>query len=59
MTLSARTMLLRYLALPAAAIALAGTAEALRSLATFVGADTIKLGRVSPKHLAAALRRAL
>ena len=39
--------------------ALAGTAEALRSLATFVGADTIKLGRVSPKHLAVALRRTL
>ena len=39
--------------------ALAGTTEALRSLATFVGADTIKLGRVSPPRLAVALRRTL
>ena len=38
-------------------LALAGAAEALRSLATFVGADTITLGRVSPQRLAAALRR--
>ncbi len=39
--------------------ALAGTADAFRSLATFVGADSIKLGRVSPMHLAMALRRTL
>ena len=39
--------------------ALAGTAEALRSLATFVGADRVSLGRVTPTQLAAPLRRAL
>jgi len=39
--------------------ALAGTADALRSLATFVGADEVTLGRVSPRALAAPLRRAL
>jgi uncharacterized protein YcaQ len=37
--------------------ALAGTAEAFRSLATFVGAESITLGRVSPPRLAAALRK--
>jgi uncharacterized protein YcaQ len=39
--------------------ALRGLAEALRSLARFVGADDLTLGRVSPAHLAAPLRRAL
>ncbi len=39
--------------------ALAGTAEALRSLAAFVGADRIDLGRVTPARLALPLRRAL
>jgi len=39
--------------------ALAGTAAALRSLATFVGADRIDLGRVAPARMAAPLRRAL
>ncbi len=39
--------------------ALAGLADALRSLARFVGADTVTLGRVSPGSLAAPLRRAV
>jgi len=39
--------------------ALAGTAEAMHSLAAFVGADRVTLGRVSPARLAAPLRRAL
>ncbi len=39
--------------------ALAGTAEAARSLATFVGADDIALERVTPAKLAVPLRRAL
>jgi uncharacterized protein len=39
--------------------ALAGTAEAIRSLATFVGADTITLGRVTPSSLARAFRTAV
>ena len=39
--------------------ALAGLADSLRSLATFVGADTISLGRVSPSSLRAPLRRRL
>ncbi len=39
--------------------ALAGTAGALSSLAAFVGADRIELGRVTPSRLAAPLRRAL
>ena len=38
---------------------LAGTAAALRSLATFVGADRIEIGRVAPAALARPLRRAL
>jgi uncharacterized protein YcaQ len=37
--------------------ALAGVGEALRSLATFVGADEISVGRVSPAELGTALRR--
>jgi len=39
--------------------ALAGTAEAARSLAAFVGADGVTLERVTPARLAAGLRRAL
>jgi uncharacterized protein YcaQ len=39
--------------------ALAGIGEALRSLATFVGADEISLGRVTPSALAPALRKAV
>lgn len=39
--------------------ALAGIAEALRSLAAFVGADQVTVGRVSPPALAAPQRRAL
>jgi len=39
--------------------ALAGTAAALRSLATFVGADDVSVGRVTPAALAAPLRRAV
>jgi hypothetical protein len=39
--------------------ALAGIAAALRSLAGFVGADHVTLGRVTPTTLAAPLRRAL
>ena len=39
--------------------ALAGVAEALRSLATFVGADRVTLGAVEPRRLAAPLKRAL
>jgi uncharacterized protein YcaQ len=39
--------------------ALAGLADSLRSLATFVGADGIALGRVVPSSLAAPLRRLL
>jgi uncharacterized protein YcaQ len=39
--------------------ALAGIAEALRSLATFVGADHVTLGRVFPASFTAPLRRAL
>jgi len=39
--------------------ALAGTAEAVRSLATFVGADDVSVGRVAPGSLATPLRRAL
>jgi uncharacterized protein YcaQ len=38
---------------------LAGVAEALRSLATFVGAEHVTLGRVTPAALAPALRRAV
>jgi uncharacterized protein len=38
---------------------LAGLADALRSLATFVDADTITLGRVTPSALRAPLRRLL
>jgi uncharacterized protein YcaQ len=38
---------------------LAGTADALRSLAQFVGADRVTLGHVSPTRLALPLRRAL
>jgi hypothetical protein len=38
---------------------LAGTAAALRSLATFVGADEVAVARVAPAGLAAPLRRAL
>jgi hypothetical protein len=39
--------------------ALAGTAAALRSLARFVGADEIEIGRVTPAALRAPLRRAV
>jgi hypothetical protein len=39
--------------------ALDGAAESLRSLATFVGADRVTLGRVTPSRLAVPLRRAL
>jgi len=39
--------------------ALAGVGEALRSLATFVGAEDVTLGRVTPVALAPALRRAV
>jgi uncharacterized protein YcaQ len=39
--------------------ALAGTVDAIRSLATFVGGETITLGRVAPAGLAAVLRRNL
>ena len=39
--------------------ALAGLAEAVTSLAAFVGADRITLGRVTPGRLRGALRRAL
>ena len=39
--------------------ALAGIAEALRSLATFVGADHVTLGRVYPAAFAAPMRRML
>jgi uncharacterized protein len=39
--------------------ALAGVGEALRSLAAFVGADEVTLGRVTPRAMAPALRRAL
>jgi uncharacterized protein YcaQ len=35
--------------------ALSGLAEALRSLATFVGADDVRIGRVTPRRLRAAL----
>jgi len=38
---------------------LAGVAEAVSSLARFVGADAVQLGRVFPATLAPALRRAL
>src|SRR5262245_9166504 len=37
--------------------ALAGLADAFRSLATFVGADTVTLGRVTPTALRAPLRK--
>jgi uncharacterized protein YcaQ len=39
--------------------AMAGVADALRALATFVGADHVTLGRVLPSRLALPLRRAL
>jgi hypothetical protein len=39
--------------------ALAGVGEALRSLAAFVGAEDVTIGRVTPSPLAPALRRAL
>jgi hypothetical protein len=39
--------------------ALAGVAETARSLAAFVGADEVSLGRVSPRALRAPLARAL
>ncbi|MFN8573818.1 MAG: crosslink repair DNA glycosylase YcaQ family protein [Gemmatimonadaceae bacterium] len=38
---------------------LQGTAEALRSLAAFVGADDVELGKVAPVAMKRALRRAL
>ncbi|HKQ57622.1 MAG TPA: crosslink repair DNA glycosylase YcaQ family protein [Candidatus Eisenbacteria bacterium] len=38
---------------------IAGVAEALQSLATFVGADRVSIGRVFPAALTAPLRRAL
>jgi hypothetical protein len=39
--------------------ALSGVADALRSLATFVGGDEIVLRRVTPQRLRAPLTRAL
>jgi uncharacterized protein YcaQ len=39
--------------------ALAGLADSMRSLAAFVGADTVSLGRVAPARLGAPLRRLL
>ena len=39
--------------------ALAGVGEALRSLAAFVGAEDVSVGRVTPRSLAPALRRAV
>ena len=39
--------------------ALSGLADAFRSLAAFVGADTVSLGRVTPAALRAPLRRLL
>ena len=39
--------------------ALAGVGEALRSLATFVGADHVTVGRVLPAALGPALKRAV
>ena len=39
--------------------AIAGIAQALRSLATFVGADHVTVGRVAPAAFTAPLRRAL
>jgi uncharacterized protein YcaQ len=39
--------------------ALSGVGEALRSLATFVGAEDVSVGRVTPAALAPALRRAV
>jgi uncharacterized protein YcaQ len=39
--------------------ALAGVGEALRSLAAFVGADEVTVGRATPAALASALRRAV
>ncbi len=39
--------------------ALAGIGEALRSLAAFVGAENVTIGRVAPAALAPALRRAV
>jgi uncharacterized protein YcaQ len=39
--------------------ALAGIAEALRSLAAFVGVDEVSMGRVTPRRLRAPLMRAL
>jgi uncharacterized protein YcaQ len=39
--------------------ALAGVGEALRSLAAFVGAVEVSVGRVTPHGLATALRRAV
>jgi uncharacterized protein YcaQ len=58
-----RRLALRHVAFePALAdvdAALAGTADAARSLAAFVGADTVKLERATPGKLAAPLRRAL
>jgi hypothetical protein len=39
--------------------ALAGVGEATRSLASFVGAEDVTLGRVTPAALAPALRRAV
>jgi hypothetical protein len=39
--------------------ALAGLADAVGSLATFVAADRVSLGRVSPADLRAALARRL
>jgi len=39
--------------------ALAGLVEALGSLATFVGAESVTLGRVTPRRLAAALAPAI
>ena len=38
--------------------AFAGVGQALRSLATFVGAETVTVGRVAPRTLAPALKRA-
>jgi len=41
------------------AAALAGSAEAIASLARFVGADSVTIGRISPASLGPELRRAL
>jgi uncharacterized protein YcaQ len=61
---SERRLALRHVAFEAAALAtpdaaVAGTAEAARSLAGFLGADAVAVERVTPSRLAAPLRRAV